>query len=261
MKKKVIVLENIHELADEIAFYINKKEWDINVLYGIGKLSPNAIIEEMVKSDILVIQSTFDNYTQFSQMLDIIPIVNSMKKIPIEIHVVYTYKHFENFLNITCQESEKSKIISLLEQGVKIFDVKHEKFEDADKGKMFDEPTYFRKQFFRFDVVELFYNKVRNIIWHVRRPLIKVYPDDYYKAIKPEKKYNKLSESINNLTKNELTEFNLMLQEDYQRETDLKEDLETEGTWAYESGDKEELLELRNSRLSVMDKLGITSFK
>lgn len=258
--KKALVLENVDRTDAEISAYLNEGKYDVKVITNLARVSHNEIIMQMVDADILAIQSTFDNYTQFSQLLNLIPVVNEMKEKPIEIHVLYTYKHFENFLNIGVQETEKSKIIALLNQGTKIFDIKHETFEDADKGKLFETSSYFRKLFYKFDAVELFYNKERKIIWHIRRPVIKIYPDDYYQPIKIEPS-NRLSKRIASLSQKELHDFYLLLSEDYQQELDLKEDLETPGSWANESGDYEELMELRNSRLALLDKLGIQSYK
>lgn len=259
--KQVLVLENVGQLEEVIKNFLltMKKEWEITVIDRLSSRTQNEIIERLVAADILAIQSTFDDYKQFASILKLITIANQMKEKPLDIYVVYHYQNFENFINIDVRPDENLLIHEVLDAGSKLYDVKHIQLENAKKDVLF-ENKYFKDIFFKFDVVEMFFNKKRGIFWHVRRPLIKIHPDDYYRDEK-EQKISSFVEKVMSLKPKEKNEFKVMLSEDYQRELDLKEDLETPGTWANECGDKDELLELRNARLSILDKLGIESYK
>ena len=63
------------------------------------------------------------------------------------------------------------------------------------------------------------------------------------------------------MTKADLAILQNILEEDYQLLTELKEDLENASNEAFNAQEKEELLNSHNSRLKLLDKIGIKSFR
>lgn len=257
--KKVFVMENMNNVDEEIATYLNlQKDWDIKIQGSVDGVNANELVTRFIETDAIAMQSLFLNKNQFTQMLALIETAVQVRETPLEVYVLYGHKNFENFINTKILDTNFKKIIELLEDSqIRLFDIVHEKYQTEGEGS-----RYFMKYEHRFDTVEMFYNQRRKIIFHKRRPLIQIYDDSYYdkESLYPKPKLKGFIGAFDNLSKKEVEAFTLLMQETYQRELDLKEDLENMDD-IFDALEKAELTDLRNSRLAVMDKLGITSYK
>lgn len=257
---KVLVLENMHKITDaEIsAFLHTQTDWKIDMLCNLGSVSANELVMKFAETDAITMQSLFISSKQFTAILQVIDLAAEMRDTPLKVYVLYGHKHFESFINTSINKDDYLAIKKMvMNERIHLYDIVHEEFQVAGQEK-----KYFLDREYRFDVVPMYYNFKRGIIFHTRRPLIKAYPDDMYRDESTTRHpSDPLTKRMNDLSRREFKDFKIMLSENFQRELDLKEDLETPGTWANESGDYEELMELRTNRLNILTKLGIQSYK
>lgn len=258
--KNVFVIENMSSVDDELATYLNQqKDWNIKIQGNVDSVNANELVTRFVETDAIAMQSLFINSRQFTSMLMLIETAVQMRETPLEVYVLYGHKNFENFINTKILYSDFSKIVELLRDNkIRLFDIIHEKYQIEGEGS-----RYFIKHEHRFDTVEMFYNQKRKIIFHKRRPCIQLYDDSYYDkdSLYPKPVLTGFVGAVDGLSKKDMEVFRLLLSEVYQNELDLKEDLKYDASDAFSEKDRKDLMELRNSRLSVLDKLGIQSYK
>ncbi len=163
----VLVLENVSDLDKEISDYLTKehKKDEVSILYNLEDVDQSELISKLSWCDIICVQSSFDNRTQFIKFLNLIPKFKNIK----EIRIIYLYNNpadniqFLQFLNTTSDEITKGTIELL--KHIRIQEILCKNIKTA-------EGEYFNKIETIYDIVPIYYNALNQIIWHERQPMI-----------------------------------------------------------------------------------------
>lgn len=262
MKQKLLVLENLHEVEDVCGHFamsnFPKETWDHEVLYGLGKQDPKEIFAKVCSSDAVLTQSTLANRDQFQKMLTLL--IAAAKVKPFEFYFIFSHDDFLTRLNVDLSDSV-AQVIELLSL-TKVYEVVREVKESYSKEESAQyfstqEKKYFKKLLYFTDAVPLFYNVKKGIIWHTRRPVVKLYSDDYYSVVPVpvEKQLPKEARVIRDLSKSELVTFRELMNEVDSWNSYMKEGLEEPRVPGISEKERVELLEMRTCWQAVLDKL------
>ena len=164
MKKlNYLVLENVDEIEEQLSHFIKENRFDkhnieiITHVHTIKKETPefSNLVDKLKACDILLIQSTFSNYDQFSLFLKLL---YSFQK-PKTIYILHTNQKLEHFL-VSLEPEDKKTLIELLKTS-SVYNVLYQSF--AEKGEYFDRISYV------FDSVPVRYEKQIDLFINVRR--------------------------------------------------------------------------------------------
>jgi hypothetical protein len=172
---KILVLENVTELDEQLADYIKqwqeqKPEDTFEVVYRINTIKNSesefhALLKQIKECDILMMQSTFSNRNQFEEFLKIF--VHLELKCPI--YILHTNQQLEQFFSLEISTPEKEMIRHLLKRCM-IFDIVYQRYET--------EGAFFKKITYKFDTIRINWVKEVGFI-HERRPSFELLYDKY----------------------------------------------------------------------------------
>lgn len=169
---KILVLENVNSLDDQISMYIQKEhaEDDITIIYRVHDKSDLELTEALGNCDMLLMQSTFYDVDQLRKFLSIIPKFKNIK----ETRIIFTYTNKGNtnkLLSYIHESVCRKEIIEFVENN-RVKEILCDTFtNDKAPGQ-----EYFSKLDMVYDIIPLFYNKKYDTVWHERKP-------DFYKSI------------------------------------------------------------------------------
>lgn len=180
MKTKITVLENVSNLDAPLVNYLRQlKNSEVTTVYSLQSKAPEKKLEihqALLSCDVLCVCSSFANEEQLAQFAKMIPNYPNIK----EVRILYLYskpspgddRALLYKLNLDIQKSTYKDVVALLDT-VKVREVFH-------VGLIAQKQTFFDKLDWYFDEVDLYYNKSRDMIWHVRPPYITLQGDDMY---------------------------------------------------------------------------------
>lgn len=261
-KQKILVFERMSETEHKLDCYLaeNFKDAEFKFIFRVDQAKQEEIVAGLMWCDMIAFQSIFetnfeDGTQSFRKMIDLFWAKPEFRK---PVHIIHSTNRLLEFLNIKLQSEPYSKVAVMLENGLEVYNVYHETYADpTDDGKgMFKKPNIYK-----FAAVKLWNCKEHKSIWdehphylpklNTTHNLYKYLPKFVEPKKAAENKYSKM-------TKTDLDIMKEILEEDYQRLTELIEDLET---YQCDPKEKKELLASHQRRLKMLDKLGITSFR
>lgn len=177
---KLTVLENVSSLDAPLVNYLKQlKNTEVTTVYSIQHNRPEKqkeVHQALSSCDVLCVCSSFANETQLAEFVKLLPNYPNIK----EVRLLYLYSKpgpgddrallFK--LNLEVQKDVYRGVVSLLSK-VKVVEVFH-------VALVTQKQTYFNKEQYYFDEVELYYNAKQDLLWHVRPPYIVLDGDNFY---------------------------------------------------------------------------------
>ena len=266
---RILVFERMNRLDEQISSYLIQEfeKDEIKIIYKVDDVPQQDIIDAIMWCDTIVFQSIFDTTFEngietFKKMVHLFFLEAKLRK---PVHIIHSTGRLLSFLNQTLNSDTISEIAVILKSGLEIYNVHFNEYENPANNKK----TYFRESnIYKFATVKLWWCEKHAVIWD-EQPyyLPELISNNNLYRFKPKfveigSKEIKIEENnYSNLTKADLAILQNILEEDYQLLTELKEDLENASNEAFNAQEKEELLNSHNSRLKLLDKIGIKSFR
>jgi hypothetical protein len=164
---KVLVLENVRKLDEEISSYLNKFHSDdsIKTLYNLNDIEQAELFAELSNCDIICLQSIFYDREQLKMFLALLPKFKNIK----EINIIFGLNKPEDnnqLLKLLNNDSKEIKELTIeLLKSIKVNEI-------LFKTVISKKRTYFDEHEVLFDKVPLFYNEEFKYIWHEFYPII-----------------------------------------------------------------------------------------
>lgn len=183
MKNKILVLENVRSLDQEIRGYLDKrhKSDDVKIIYNLLDKSTEKqaeLLPLLAWCNMIVLQTTFFDRTQLKTFIELLPTFKNIK----DIKIIFSYNNpadnnqFLRFLNFEIPKPLMAGVVKLMET-IKVSEILCKVVNIAKQ-------EYFNKQEVLFDVVPLYYKKSIDLIWHEFQPVIDRNGERHYKTIK-----------------------------------------------------------------------------
>lgn len=173
---KILVLERINQIEPVLAAFIHQKfpNAEVIMLGGIDKKNESEIISSILDADIICAQSIFNNTTAFEGIASLFKALNIVKPV----YIIHTLQTLLYSLNFKINKTAKNSIAELLDSGLELYNVYFKEFENPDN----DKNAYFNKpNIVKFDVVKMYYNKNKGLIWDEHLNFISNTNSDYFK--------------------------------------------------------------------------------
>ena len=274
-------MERLETLEEVLVAYINQNfpEAEVTILNRIDNVPQNEIIEAIKGCDMILAQSIFDTtfdgldgIKSFMNMIDLFKAVPSLRR---PAHIIHTTQKLIYFLNFTLPPEYRYKVEDMLKEGLELYNVHFAEFA----GKKEEGVQYFKPRTTKvFDTVKMWYDEKNHWIYdeHLffipditinafkKQAYFLEHPPKQYKAVKtPTAVKPVLAENtlISMLSAKELITLKQMLEEEYQRTTEIIEDIENGHCHASDADEKADLLKCHRGRIKVLDKMGITSYR
>ena len=260
---KVLVMERVDRLEVVLTAYIDEyyPDAELKILYSIDRKPQEEIIEAIKWCDIILVQSIFetkfeDGLVSFRKMIELFHAVPALRR---PAYIIHTTGRLIQSLNFEVGAAHHRLICDMLKEGLEIYNIYYQEYDAPESKKQ----MYFRLPTIKkFATVKMWYNEEHKLIWdeheyslpkNTTEVFLYKYKTTYVDPKKKESKYAKMTRTDEDILKE-------LLQEDYQRITDLKEDVE-EGRYECDEEEKKELLKDHTRRLALLDRLKITSFR
>ena len=252
----------MNEIEEKLAAYLlqNFPDAEYKFIYRVDTAKQEEIVAGLMWCDMIAFQSIFENVFEdgmqsFRNMIDLFWAKPEFRK---PVHIIHSTNKLLEVFNTKLNSDAWSKVVVMLQHGLEVYNVYHETYADPtdDGKKMFSKPNIYK-----FAPVKLWHNKENTTIWdehphylpkfNSSKNLYKYLPKFVDPKKAEENKYSKMTRTDMDIMKE-------ILEEDYQRLTELIEDLDT---YQRDPTEKKELLASHQRRLKMLDKLGITSFR
>jgi hypothetical protein len=164
---KVLVLENVRKLDEEISSYLKKfhSNDDVKILYSLNDIEQAELFAELSNCDIICLQSIFYDREQLKMFLSLLPKFKNIK----EINIIFGLNNpADNNQLLTLLNNDSKEIKQLIIELLKSIKVN----EILCKTVITEKREYFSQHEVLFDKVPLFYNEEFKYIWHEFYPII-----------------------------------------------------------------------------------------
>jgi len=243
---KIAVLENVDHCETDFVSYLNSLEKDeIKVVYSILSKAPEKQIEihqALSECEVLCFQSSLGDIEQLKKfILHLLPRYTNIK----EIRIKYLFskigspenKGMLQKLNLEIDRELFNGILKLMET-VKISEI-------FDIGLIEQKQQFFDKVKYYFDVVPLYYNKKKDLLWHTRVPYVVLPGDENYLDRQLKKPEFLIEEKDLEVFQDMMKEFRAMV------------DAQIESCKIHDFGDSPTLIKEKEDWLKLLDKYKI----